>query len=81
MHFHSGGDESLFGWPWSDILAALRRRSPPPGAIDDNDEDHQRGDAEEISPPLRVRCPQERTRRGGFMPYPEINDIVFDKVK
>ena len=77
--FHSGGDESLFGWPWSEILSALRRGSPPTGAV--NGDESKRGDGVKSSPPLRVRCPQARTRRGAFSPYPEINDIVFDKVR
>ncbi|CAM9896275.1 unnamed protein product, partial [Ascophyllum nodosum] len=73
-----GGDESLFGWPWSEILSALRRGSPPTGAV--NGDESKRGDGVKSSPPLRVRCPQARTRRGAFSPYPEINDIVFDKM-
>lgn len=62
--FHSGGDESLFGWPLSDLVRAMETEEAP-----------------RAEPTLCIRCPQGKLRRGGLLPFPEINDVRYDQAR
>ncbi|CAM9564966.1 unnamed protein product [Pylaiella littoralis] len=69
-----GGDESLFGCSWAEIVSALERGAMPPRSLN-SFSPGTGGGGDEV---LRVRCPVGMTTRASAR-LPEINGISFDE--